>query len=116
LLISESVLNRLGKEDQIGLSTFSLIEIAQKNAKPGNNLGLTISTDVWFRKATPSNLITQLPITPKITVQAYDWKEDFHGDPADRIIAATAAVHGLTLITSDTRLIKHPEVQTLRIR
>jgi antitoxin (DNA-binding transcriptional repressor) of toxin-antitoxin stability system len=31
--------------------------------------------------------------------------EDFHGDPADRIIAATAVVHGATLITADSRIL-----------
>lgn len=33
--------------------------------------------------------------------------EAFHGDPADRIIYATAAQHRLTLLTKDRRLTDH---------
>jgi PIN domain nuclease of toxin-antitoxin system len=29
-----------------------------------------------------------------------------HGDPADRLLAATARVHGLTLVTGDENLIR----------
>ena len=44
-----------------------------------------------------------LPITPKIGVLAQG--EPFsHGDPADRLIAATAMAHNAQLITADSRL------------
>lgn len=44
-----------------------------------------------------------LPITPKIAVLAQS--EGFvHGDPADRLIAATAIAHGAQLVTADARL------------
>jgi PIN domain nuclease of toxin-antitoxin system len=36
-----------------------------------------------------------------------------HGDPADRLIAATAVHHGATLVTSDHRLRSAPGVQTI---
>ena len=44
-----------------------------------------------------------LPITIDIAVLA---QSDLfaHGDPADRLIAATAQLHGATLVTSDTKL------------
>jgi PIN domain nuclease of toxin-antitoxin system len=34
--------------------------------------------------------------------------EDFHGDPADRFIVATALAHGLTLMTADQRILDWP--------
>ena len=44
-----------------------------------------------------------LPITAQIAVLAQS--EAFeHGDPADRIIGATAIAHGAQLVTADTRL------------
>ena len=33
-----------------------------------------------------------------------------HDDPADRFIAATAAVHGLTLVTADGLLLQCPDI------
>ena len=44
-----------------------------------------------------------LPITPKIAVLAQSELFE-HGDPADRIIAATAIAHGAPLVTADKRL------------
>ena len=36
-----------------------------------------------------------------------------HQDPADRFIAATAKVLGLTLVTSDARLLACPDIQVM---
>lgn len=47
--------------------------------------------------------LTVLPITPAIAEQAQH--PDFlHGDPADRLIAATAVVHQSPVITADGKL------------
>jgi PIN domain nuclease of toxin-antitoxin system len=40
-------------------------------------------------------------VTPEIAMCAGSLPEPFHGDPMDRIIAATAIVEQLTLITKD---------------
>ena len=46
-----------------------------------------------------------LPLTPRIAVLSQSDAFE-HGDPADRIIAATAIVHGAQLVTGDARLRK----------
>lgn len=48
--------------------------------------------------------ITVLPITPEIA--AMSTRPDFcpHGDPADRLIAASALLHKSKLVTSDQKL------------
>lgn len=38
---------------------------------------------------------------------------DFHRDPADRIIVATARLHDIVLITKDRRMLAYPHVKTL---
>ena len=96
----------------IALSPISIIEIAQKQTK--GKLRLTLPLEEWVEKAL-SHYITLLPITPEIACDAYRIP-DFHGDPVDRIIVATARVHRLTLITSDKLILKHPEVKTLSTR
>lgn len=53
-----------------------------------------------------------LPISPAIAVLS---QSDMfaHGDPADRLIAATARLHLAPLVTSDTQLRKLKEVATI---
>lgn len=47
--------------------------------------------------------IRVLPITPEVAVLAQD-PAFTHGDPADRLIAATARHHGAPLVTADEKL------------
>lgn len=56
--------------------------------------------------------ITVLPITPDIAVLSQS-TEFSHGDPADRLIAATAIWHRVALVTSDSRLRKMKGLTTV---
>lgn len=56
--------------------------------------------------------IRVLPITAKIAVLAQS-EELQHGDPADRLIAATAIVHGAQLVSADARLKRMPGLRVL---
>jgi PIN domain nuclease of toxin-antitoxin system len=53
--------------------------------------------------------ICELPLTGEIAILAGEL-ENIHGDPADRIIAATAIAHDATLMTADENLLRwrHP--------
>lgn len=53
-----------------------------------------------------------LPITPDVAVLAQD-PAFTHGDPADRLIAATARRHGIPLVTADEKLHGLPGVTTI---
>ncbi len=59
----------------------------------------------WFGDMLGSGKYTLLPITPDIAVASGRLPEEMHGDPADRLIAATALVHRATLITADRQLL-----------
>ena len=60
----------------------------------------------------PFNLFWRRPITPEIAVASTEFK-NFHGDPADQLITATAKIHRLTLITSDRDIRRYKAVPTL---
>jgi PIN domain nuclease of toxin-antitoxin system len=45
-----------------------------------------------------------LELTPAIAAKTNDLAKEFHGDPFDRTIVATAATLNLTLITTDTAI------------
>lgn len=104
----------LDAESVVGLSPMSILEVAQKVHK--KKLSLPMPVEQWVRDSIPDGRIKLLPISVEIALRAYEWPDDFHGDPADRIIAATSVVHGLTLVTSDEKLHARSDVQTLSTR
>ena len=57
----------------------------------------------------------EAPLTYEIALAAYGL-EFPHRDPADRFLAATALVLGLTLVTADERLLGLGEIQALANR
>ena len=112
--LSEHCRITLSSETSFALATISLVEVCRKEA-----IGkLTFHTSIrnWLDIALPKNQVTLLPITPEIAIETNQLGENFHKDPADRLITATARIHALTLVTSDERLIKFPGVNTLPTR
>lgn len=112
--LAPSLRQKLSTEPMLGLSAMSVIEVAQKVAKGKLNCGVPVRD--WTQLATPPSLIRVIPLNAEIALRAYEWPADFHGDPADRIIAATAIVHRLTLVTSDEKLLGRPDLPTLDTR
>ncbi len=56
------------------------------------------------------SIFTVLPITGAIAERAIQFSDRYPKDPADRLIGATALVHGMDLITSDELIRKSGEV------
>jgi PIN domain nuclease of toxin-antitoxin system len=50
------------------------------------------------------NWFNVIPISDAIAAEAGTLPEPFHGDPMDRLIAATARVEGRTLVTIDGKI------------
>jgi PIN domain nuclease of toxin-antitoxin system len=53
------------------------------------------------------------PVTPEIAALAVRLPDEFPKDPADRLIAATAMVEGMALVTADTRIRRAKVVETV---
>lgn len=53
------------------------------------------------------------PVTPEIAALAVRMPDEFPKDPADRLIAATAMVEGMPLVTADTRIRRSKLVETV---
>jgi PIN domain nuclease of toxin-antitoxin system len=67
-------------------------------------LQLSVTLAEFFRLAITPEL-TVLSITPAIAERVTGLEAaGFHKDPADQLIVATALVHGLRLISDDTRI------------
>jgi PIN domain nuclease of toxin-antitoxin system len=67
----------------------------------------------WIARAT--TYMREAPLTHEIVVAAQELPLP-HQDPADRFLAATAEVLGLTLVTSDHRLLGLGAIATLANR
>jgi PIN domain nuclease of toxin-antitoxin system len=68
---------------------------------------------VWIRQALAMPRVELLPLTPEISVAAAGFGVDFAGDPADRIIAATALELRAPLVTKDLRLRAFKQLKTI---
>ena len=85
----------------LGMSVYSLWEAAKKHQK--GKLPLPMDLAEWFKAAVPQN-IRLLQLTPEIIVESTRLPDFPVNDPGDELIVATARVHKLTLLTTDTEL------------
>lgn len=67
----------------------------------------------WIRTALSVRPMQEVPVTFDIAFGSRSIRLG-HDDPADRFIAATAMVHGLTLVTVDRSLLQCPDIEVLR--
>lgn len=59
--------------------------------------------------------IRTFPLTPAIAEIAVSLPSSFPGDPADRLIYATAIEHGLQVVTKDRKLRDHRHPQPIAL-
>ena len=97
---------------EIGVSAISLWEIAKlvENGK----LELLVSLERWFAQALSYPGVRVIELTPEIATESTRLPGDFHRDPADQIIVATARIMKCKLVTSDERILNYPHVKTVR--
>jgi PIN domain nuclease of toxin-antitoxin system len=93
------------------LSDISLWEIA--TLVDLGRVRLTLPLGDWLEQATAPPLVRRCPISPAVATEVASLPRSFHRDPADRIIVATARVHGATLLTSDQKIVQAGVVPTL---
>jgi len=92
------------RQDALFLSPISLWEVSLKASRGKLNLSLPLRP--WMTRALDFPGLHLMPISGEIACSCAELPASFHGDPADRIIAATARAEGLTLITHDRTLLR----------
>ncbi len=75
-------------------------------------LALPLPFSEWLTRATESRVLTILPLDRDVVIELDTLPERFDGDPADRLIVATARTHGMPLATRD-RAIRRSRVTKL---
>ncbi len=99
------------REKEIIISTISTWEIALLIQK--GRLELSIDIRDWVRKTEGLPFVRFIPIDNTIALRSVSLPGDFHADPADRIITATALSMGIPLVTKDKKIIDYPYINTI---
>ena len=97
--------------DTIGVSVITCWEIA-KLCEYGR-LELPVELSEWFDVALAYPGISLLNLPPEIAIESTRLPGDFHRDPSDQIIVATARMLECPLVTSDGKITNYQHVQTL---
>lgn len=92
-------------------STISVFEI--RTAVRRGRLDLGVPVEQWFADLAALPELRFQPVTAEIAVLAGSFGKDAPGDPADRLIAATALALKAKLVTADARLREFPQLQTV---
>ena len=66
----------------------------------------------WIRTALTVRPMHEIPVTFDVAFGSRSIRLG-HADPAARFIAATAMVHGLTLVTADKSLLQCPDIRAI---
>jgi PIN domain nuclease of toxin-antitoxin system len=90
------------------VSTWEAVVLARKG-----RIRLHQDLKAWVEQATSP--FREAPLTHAIALESQQISLD-HKDPADRFLAATAKVFGLTLATADTKLLGLGDIATLANR
>jgi PIN domain nuclease of toxin-antitoxin system len=79
--------------------------------RPNRTADLHFQPDpkTWFARFMGGPGIQAAALTPDIAIEASHLPGDLHGDPADRLIKATARNLGLPIVTRDRKIIAYGE-------
>lgn len=92
----------IAEAPSIAVSAISPWEVAMLVAK--GRLELDRDVLVWIRQALALPRVKLAPLTPEIAVRSTRLGVGFPGDPANRILVATARELGAALVTKDEAL------------
>jgi PIN domain nuclease of toxin-antitoxin system len=93
------------QNNQLAVCAISVWEVGMLEAKGriqcGND-GLD-----WVKKALSAPGLRLIPLSSEIAIESSRLPGGFHGDPADRILAATSRIMKATLLTKDLKLLEY---------
>jgi PIN domain nuclease of toxin-antitoxin system len=111
--LSNKALNVIRKNppSQRAIASISMWEFAMMVST--GKVEIRIPPDQWLEQAVNKTGLEVLDLSPKVASESCNLPGEFHKDPADRIIVATARINNLTLITKDKKIINYPYVKTV---
>lgn len=99
------------REGKVIVSTISTWELALLVAR--KRVALHLPVEEWVRACEALPELTFLPPSNRVMMESVVLPGAFHADPADRMIVATARVHGLKVVTKDEKIQRYTHVASV---
>ena len=100
--LSEPARAAIAEDAEPAISAISAYEVAYLALR--GRLELDRPVGAWVGDALSAHGVRALPLTVPIAARAGSLERAFPGDPADRIIYATALEGGIRLVSRDTKI------------
>lgn len=109
--LSPAAFEAISDADELVVAAISWYELAWLATHDRILLGLPLRA--WLDSLVID--VRTIPISPPIAATAVELPASFPGDPADRLIYATAIEKGLRLVTKDRRLLSHKHPRRITV-
>jgi PIN domain nuclease of toxin-antitoxin system len=109
--LSRRARTEIDRTPSIGISSISCWGVGMLAAR--DRIILDRDVRVWTSMGLQRERVVALDVTPEIAVEAALLEPTFPGDPADRLLYATARRYRARLVTRDRRLRKADPAATL---
>ncbi len=100
-----AAIEQAGRSGQLGVSAISVWEVGMLESK--GRVRFPKACLDWVREALAVPGLRLLPLTPEVAIESSRLPGGLHGDPSDRILAATTRILGGTLVTQDRLLLDY---------
>jgi len=102
---TRALIEESSQTDGVLISAITPWEIALLTEKGRLRLGQEVGT--WLEAVLSLPSVRLAPIEPQIAIDSVRLPEEFHADPADRIIVATARHFDITLVSADQAILSY---------
>ncbi len=109
--LSSRARRAIDEAERLLVSAISVWEVAMLVAK--RRIQLDRAVEQWVDIALALPGIQLVALEPAIAVRSTKLPGDFHPDPADRMIVATALENAAPIVTPDERIRSYPHVQSI---
>jgi PIN domain nuclease of toxin-antitoxin system len=109
----KSAIRRATRDRDLLVSVISVWEVGLLDSK--GRISLTMDCERWITEALATPGLQLAPLTPAIALHSTRLPGEFHGDPADRILVATARMEGAQLLTKDQRILDYARMKHIRV-
>lgn len=106
-------LQAAGRRGLVAVSAISVWQVAMLEAR--GRISLSRPVDEWVRAALRAPGVRLLELSPEIAVESTRLPGALHGDPADRMLAASARITGGRLATRDRALVEYARLGHLEV-